>query len=192
MSLHCYSIPSLALSRCRGLPAILVGFIVILASIFQVHAADLGVVNLRMTATLVANTCTISHSSLSKTVDMGTWATKQLVTPQGLPPVRFTINLENCGGLSSGVAVSFSGKADSDNNTLLALTTGKGAASKVAIAILDKDRNRIPLGRASAITPLAGGAANASLVFYSQYVATARPVTAGAANADATFTLDYQ
>ncbi|MDL4455013.1 fimbrial protein [Klebsiella michiganensis] len=156
--------------------------------------ADLGEINLRVTATLVANSCTVSPDSKNKTVDMGTWATKQFIaTPQGVPPVRFALNLENCGGAASGVKVSFTGTPDKDDNTLLALNAGAGAATNLGIAILDKDRNRIPLVKPSTVYPISAGAARVSMVFYGQYVASAgKPVTPGSANADATFTLDYQ
>ncbi|MDK1705088.1 fimbrial protein [Serratia rubidaea] len=170
----------------------------ILSAVLAVAApaahADLGVTNMSITATLVANTCTVSADSKDKTVDMGTWATKQFAaTPKGVPPVRFVLNLENCGGAASGVAVSFNGTADKDDNSLLALNTGSGAATNLGIAILDKDRNRIPLGEDSNVYPISAGATSVPLVFYGQYVASnGKKVTPGTGNADATFTLNYQ
>lgn len=189
MLLHRYS--KSILGAGRRLPLIVAGFIAALAGASLAHA-DLGAVNLSMTATLVANSCEVSPDSKDKTVDMGIWATKQFASTPTLPPVRFTLNLENCGAGASNVAVTFNGTADTSDGTLLALNSGGGTASKVGIAILDKDRNRIPLGQPGPLMPLTPNAANVSLVFYSQYVATGGQVTAGAANADATFTLDYQ
>ncbi|MDL4454798.1 fimbrial protein [Klebsiella michiganensis] len=154
------------------------------------EAAD---VTVQVVGNLVANSCTVSPDSKNKTVDMGTWATKQFVaTPLGVPPVRFVLNLENCGGAVSGVKVSFTSTPDKDDNTLLALNTGAGAATNLGIAILDKDKNRIPLGKPSSVYSITPGAASVPMVFYGQYVATVGRVTPGTANADATFTLDYQ
>jgi len=167
--------------------------LVLLVGVSAPVYAGLGQINLRMTATLVANSCTVSPDSKSKTVDMGSWATKQFIgTPLGVPPVRFALNLENCGG-TSGVKVSFTGTPDKDDNTLLALNTGSGAATNLGIAILDKDKNRISLGKPSTVYPISAGTAKVSMVFYAQYVAsTGKTVEPGTVNADATFTLDYQ
>ncbi|NLU17061.1 MAG: fimbrial protein [Serratia liquefaciens] len=189
MSLHRYS--KSILGAGRHLRLIAVGVFATLTGTSLAHA-DLGSINLSMTATLVANSCEVSPDSKDKTVDMGTWASKQFASTPTLPPVRFTLNLENCGAGASNVAVTFNGTADTSDSTLLALNSGGGAATKVGIAILDKDRNRIPLGQPGPLMPLTPNAANVSLVFYSQYVATGGQVTTGAANADATFTLDYQ
>ncbi|MFE8047142.1 fimbrial protein [Brenneria goodwinii] len=154
--------------------------------------ADLGATNMQLTATLVSNSCSVSVVSQEQTVNMGTLATKAFSAGKaGAPPVRFAINLENCGSAVSSVSATFSGAADANDATLLALNADS-IATHVAIAILDKDRNRIPLGNASEQYPLTAGVSDAQLVFYGQYVATQDSVTAGSANGDATFTLNYQ
>ncbi|MBU5412435.1 fimbrial protein [Serratia ureilytica] len=154
--------------------------------------AELGKVNLRITATLVANSCTVSTSSKHKIVDMGSWSTKQFsATSQKTPPTLFSIKLENCSATTTGVTTTFNGVADSVDATLLAVS-GANSAQNIAIAILDKEQSRIPLGQGSKVYGLSPNASFAVLNFYSQYVATAPFVSPGTANAEATFTLDYQ
>ncbi|QTF09170.1 type 1 fimbrial protein [Brenneria izadpanahii] len=154
--------------------------------------ADLGTTNMQLTATLVSNSCSVSVASQEQTVNMGTLATKAFSEGKpGASPVRFAINLESCGSAVSSVSATFSGTADANDSTLLALSADS-SATHVGIAILDKDRNRIPLGNASEQYPLTAGVDSAQLVFYGQYVATQNDVTPGSANGDATFTLTYQ
>lgn len=154
-----------------------------------IYAAD---AYIQINGNLLSNTCAVSTDSQTKTVNMGSWATRQFsAVSRELLPVRFSINLESCGEAVSSVSTTFSGIADTDDPTLLALNT-ESTASHLGIAILDKDRNRIPLGNASEQYPLTAGVSDAQLVFYGQYVATQDSVTAGSANGDATFTLNYQ
>lgn len=154
--------------------------------------AELGATNMRLTATLVSNSCAVSVASQEQTVNMGTLASKQFSAGKAAAdPVRFTINLERCGSAVSSVSTTFSGSADASDATLLALNS-ESTAAHVGIAILDKDRHRIPIGNGSEQYPLTAGVSDAQLVFYGQYVATQNGVTAGSANGDATFTLTYQ
>lgn len=154
-------------------------------------AQAVGENQLRMTATIIANTCTVSTGSINKPVDMGRWATKQFaVSPSGTP-VLFTINLENCGADVSGVTVTFTGVADSTDGTLLAIS-GPDSATNIAIAILDNQRTRIPLGQPSPLYNLTPNSSTEALKFYGQYIATAAAVTPGKANADTIFTLNYE
>jgi minor fimbrial subunit len=170
------------------------GLVLMLLSVMSVSPqalADLGQINLIMRATLVSNACSVSAGSANQTVNLGTWAVKQFVeTPQPLPLIRFTINLVDCGPAASGVKVTFNGIQDTNNNQLFKLNAGS-TASRVGVAILDRNRNRIPPGWTSIPTQLTGNATNVPLVFFAQYVATGGVVTAGSANADATFTMEY-
>ncbi|HEJ9097418.1 S-fimbrial protein subunit SfaG precursor [Serratia odorifera] len=163
-----------------------------LALLATLHCrADLGVINISITANLVANTCSVSLASQNQTVQMGDWADKQFaVNPETLAK-PFILTLEDCDAGARGVKMTFNGTANGADSSLLALT-GAGSAQNVGLAILDKDKNRIPLGKPSGIYPLKAGPGKQNLQFYGQYVATAQPVKAGLANADATFSLEYQ
>lgn len=153
--------------------------------------ADLGQTNLQMTATLVANTCSVSTDSTGQYVDLGHWATNWFTEGKRTWPVEFAINIENCNGISAGVAVTFTGTTDAADSQLLALSADS-TATHVGVSILDKDKNAVTPGISSTIYPINKTSSRASLVFYGQYVATSDIVTAGKANADTTFTLTYE
>ncbi|MFP1744306.1 fimbrial protein [Lonsdalea quercina] len=148
---------------------------------------------IQINGNLTSNTCSVSTASQDKTVNLGSVATKQFFEggSRALTPVRFTLDLENCGASATAVSTTFTGTANKDDATLLALNSSS-TATNVGIAILDKDRNRISLGNASEQYALTASASSVQLVFYGQYVATQSSVTAGTANGDATFTLTYQ
>lgn len=149
--------------------------------------------NLILTATLVNSGCVTSMDSKSITVDMKTVAVKDFSLHKQPLPIRFAINLEKCTVETTGVVTTFSGTADANDNTLLALNGGS-TAKNVGIAILDNQGNRIPINQASTFYPLkiSSNMEKTSLVFYGQYVATGEVITPGIANADATFTFEYQ
>ncbi|MEF9675049.1 fimbrial protein [Pectobacterium aroidearum] len=154
--------------------------------------ADLGLTNMRLTATLLANSCSVSTGTQEQTVELGTWPSKQFAVGSQSPnPTRFEIVLENCGVAASGVEITFHGSAPAGDSTLLALNASS-SATNVAVAILDSERRRLPLGQPTPVYTLSANAARVPLVFYGQYVAIGTPVTVGSANADATFTLTYQ
>jgi type 1 fimbria pilin len=154
--------------------------------------ADLGNLNLVMRATLVSNACAVSIDSSNQTVRLGTWATRQFVaTPKVAPPVRFVINLEDCGQVASGVRVQFNGVPSVKDNTLFSLNSGS-AATGVGVAVLDRNGNRITPKKLSIVYPLSSSSTKFALVFYAQYVAfQGVTVTAGSANADVTFSMSY-
>ncbi|MBJ3816581.1 type 1 fimbrial protein [Shimwellia pseudoproteus] len=152
--------------------------------------AELGVINIHITANLVANTCSVSLASQNQTVNMGEWADKQFANNKTTLPKPFWITFENCDAGAQGVKIVFNGRTDPADPALLALS-GPGEAKNVALAILDK--NRIPLapGKSSSVNVLRPVAEGQPVQFYAQYVATGAPVVAGEANAEATFTVEY-
>jgi len=153
----------------------------------QAHAGRVYV-----TGSITDNTCTLSPDSETITVGMGSVSNRQFYQAgAGADWQSFTINLENCGSTASGVTVSFSGAADSQNPDLLALTAGAGNASGVGVALYNKDKSPIPLGENSQIQPLIPGQQSAHLNFYARYGADGSTVAAGTANASATFILTY-
>ncbi|EBO9655745.1 fimbrial protein [Salmonella enterica subsp. enterica serovar Berlin] len=162
-----------------------------LLSLPLLSQADLGQLNLKMTATLVADSCTVSNESAKTTVNLGSWSTKQFTSvSRESTPVPFTITLEDCDIRSRELKVFFKGNADSNDKTLLAIS-GSGLAKNIAVAILDSNRKRISLGQPSIIQKSGANQHINVLNFYGQYVATAGAVSPGTADANATFTLEY-
>lgn len=146
-----------------------------------------------VTGTITDNTCTLSPDSENIDVDMGTVSNRQFYQAgDGSAWQPFAIDLQNCGSTVSGVTVSFSGTANGRNADLLALVEGADDAAGVGIGIYDKDKNLIPLGQESEVMALSSGQASAHLQFYARYIADGSAVTAGTANASATFILAYE
>ncbi|MNC36707.1 putative fimbrial-like protein YcbU precursor [compost metagenome] len=85
--------------------------------------------------------------------------------------------------------VKFDGLADSNVNSILALSQIPGVATNVGIQLTDNKNVVVPLHTASSAYPLSVGDNN--LDFVARYYATAATVTAGPANAVSNFTIVY-
>lgn len=156
----------------------------------QVASAHDGAVY--VTGTITDNTCEVSPDSHNFTVNMGNVASKVFYRAgDGTRYEPFTIHLEKCGGAASGVTVHFEGPTDSHNPDLLALNGGISYASGMGVGIYNQDKSPIPMGKESAQTKLTPYQASVALGFYARYIADGSTVTAGTANASATFVLTY-
>lgn len=100
---------------------------------------------------------------------------------------RFTLKLSGCPDGLNTASVKFDGTSVAGDNSVLALTAG-GAAG-VGIQLSDSNQNKLPLNTDSASYSVTDG--SASMDFVARYVATSATVTAGAANAVANFTINY-
>lgn len=103
----------------------------------------------------------------------------------------FTIELNECPSTVSSVTFKYDGQNVNGDDEILALT--EGGATGVGIQIYDKNRKVIQLAKASApyeITNTGPGTSNV-LPFYAKYIQTSQTIGTGAANAVATFTVNY-
>lgn len=145
-----------------------------------------------ITGVINDNTCTLSPDSHNFTVKLGSVSNRQFYhAGDGSAWQAFTLDLQNCGSTASGVTVSFSGQTDRFNADLLALDGGADSASGVGIAIYNADKTPIALGDMSELLALLPGESSVQLRFYARYVADGSVVSAGEANATATFILTY-
>jgi len=166
-------------------------FIILVSILFSTQGnSTLSTISLKMYATLVSNSCTVSNSSKDIPIDMGSWPTRNFSSSsKKSPPVPFFIKLEHCDGLvTSGLTIKFNGN---NNDGLLSLDN-LSSAKNIGIAILDSNKNLVIIGDNNFISGSVLSSDNFTLKFFGQYVATSLPVTAGSANADATFTIEYQ
>ena len=165
----------------------------IIIHLFAVGVSATGAVahdgQVNITGSIQGNTCVVDTDSKNMTVDMGTVASKQFyeagVTTQAH---AFTIKLVKCGDAASAVGVTFHGTLDGKDSRLLAI---EGGARGVGIALLDLNRQMVPLNTESIEYPLTPGAQAVNLDFFAQYMANGATVTSGQANATATFVLNY-
>lgn len=144
--------------------------------------------NIRFTANIVNWSCNISTTSQSISVDLGTWNTRALKNSGATTtPTYFSISLSHCNNTS--LTTTFSGNPDSNDSNDLALDSAS-TATGVAIQLMESDKTALALNKASTAVPI-NGSGNATLGFYAAYVATAKKIQAGSANAEATFTINY-
>lgn len=162
---------------------------IILSASAQVKASD-GQINI--TGSINSNTCIVDSDSENMTVDMGNVASKQFYRAGATAAAQlFVIKLVKCGGTASGVSVTFNGTLDRRDSRLLAIDGGSAAATGMGIAILDLNRQIVPLNTKSVKYPLTPGLQSVNLSFFAEYMANGDKVKAGDANATATFVLNY-
>jgi len=152
---------------------------------------------------VVNGTCAVDAGSVDQTVQLGQVRANGLTKVGDFSQnVGFNIVLKDCapgaedgkgGNLPTTAAIIFSGvTASSTNTNILALqSSAAGGASNVGVQVLDRAGEPVAFDgtTASASTTLAEG--TNTIPFQARYAAFGQ-ATAGTANADATFTVQYQ
>ncbi|KAA8995379.1 type 1 fimbrial protein subunit FimA [Affinibrenneria salicis] len=147
---------------------------------------------------IVNAACAVSTNSSDQTVNLGQYRTANFTavgTYSGKVP--FTIKLEDCDPtVSSTAAVAFSGAADGTDNSVLSTSNisggSAGAAAGVGIEISDSKGAVLAPTGAVFSTPQTLITGSNTLNFNARYKSTLAAVTAGEADADATFTMQYE
>jgi major type 1 subunit fimbrin (pilin) len=149
------------------------------------------------TGEIVNAACSVSTNSDGQTVKLGQYRTTAFATAGATSAsIPFNIVLNDCDpSVSSLASMSFSGQALSTDPTLLAVNaSGDNAvvATGVGIEIMDKASTVLPPDGTtySAEQTLING--TNTFPFSARYKSTAASVTAGKANADATFAIHYE
>ncbi|WP_367672582.1 fimbrial protein [Serratia symbiotica] len=152
------------------------------------HAED-GKINFIGNVTDTA--CVISTSSASQTVNLRSVSAKNFsAAGSTASATRFDIKLTDCPDSVTSANVHFDGPTHPANSTILALNSDQ-TATNVGVAIYEHDGvTQIPIDTASADVKLSPAATN-TLEYVAKYYATEVPVTAGTANANASFTIAY-
>ncbi|HAW0893084.1 TPA: type 1 fimbrial protein subunit FimA [Escherichia coli] len=144
---------------------------------------------------LINAACTVNTESADQVVSLGQYRTDLFnsvgATSASIP---FTIELNDCDAtIAATAAVAFSGQADGNNDDLLAIVSGTNVATAtgVGIEILDNTSKTLkPDGTVfSEAQDLITG--TNILHFSARYMGTGLSATAGQANADATFIMQY-
>lgn len=149
------------------------------------------------TGQIVNAACAVSAGSTDQTVNLGQYRTANFTAVGDRSgTVPFKIQLQDCDtSVSTQASVAFSGTADSTDTTVLNVGNisggASGSASGVGIEIADQ------LGKV--LTPNGSVYSTAQnlidgvnvLNFTARYKSTAAAVTPGQADADATFTMQY-
>lgn len=136
-------------------------------------------------------------SSVSQSIDLGQFSVEDFPATGTTTKFKpFNINLKNCSRGITGTKIWFTGTADSDDPSLLALTdTGMGnenmLASGIGVELLDEDQDDVSMNNSeSVVYPLKAG--RNTLSFYIRYKSTRPVVTSGNATAVMYFDLQYE
>lgn len=138
--------------------------------------------------------CAVDAGSVDQTVQLGQVRTASLAQEGATSSaVGFNIQLNDCDtNVASKAAVAFLGTAIAGHTNVLALqSSAAGSATNVGVQILDRTGAALTLDGAtfSSETTLNNG--TNTIPFQARYFATGA-ATPGAANADATFKVQYQ
>ncbi|WP_367299508.1 fimbrial protein [Hafnia alvei] len=148
-------------------------------------------VTVNITGKVTNGTCSVSSDSIDKPVYLGSVPISLFSRGStSSPPVQFTINLENCGTISRGVQVTFTGTPDENALDYFKLSPDS-TASGIGIVITDDTRRVIPVGGTSKSYLITDGAATKSLIFYAKMAADGSALKTGTVSSSATFTTAY-
>ncbi|HGK4757613.1 type 1 fimbrial major subunit FimA [Enterobacter cloacae] len=152
---------------------------------------------IHFTGALVNTPCTVSNDSVNMTVPLGQYSLKQFKkTGDTTTRVGFNIKLNDCDTtVASKASVAFDGVPDATQKSLLAISSGGDnatSATGVGIEITDHSGTVVAPGSASFSQPHALIDGTNVLPFTARYVTTADKPTAGVADADVTFIMQYQ
>ena len=144
-----------------------------------------------VTGNLIGNTCVVSADAKEQTVPLGAIGVKQFSRAGAVSNIKtpFTLKLEECGPTFSGVKIRFSGTPDTGDPQLIKVA--EGGATGVAVQILDKDSQLIPLESQTAAYGSAGDE-SVGITFYARLAANGDTVNPGDVSATATWTTEYQ
>lgn len=150
-------------------------------------------VTVNINGTITNTTCSVSSDSIDEQVSLGHFSNASIAhVGTASQAVSFAINLENCGAVSKGVQVSFSGTPDTDVPSYFKLDPPSAdSASGFAVKLMDEDKKVIPVGNTSKTYSIANGATTKSLIFYAQMVETNSTIKTGIVRASATFKMIY-
>jgi major type 1 subunit fimbrin (pilin) len=158
------------------------------ASVSAANAAD---GTIQFNGEIIDAACTVSPSSANQTVNLGQISDKAFTgAGDTAGATAFQIDLTSCPATVSSASVKFDGTPYQGDNSALELTQGAGVATGVGIQIRNADNSVLPLFTQSQSTTLSQTGTN-TLKFNAAYVAKAAAVTAGPANATATFSVVY-
>ncbi len=165
---------------------------VMIASSFQAVSAANGTVN--FTGEIVQSTCTVVSADQTKTVVLGKYPTSAFPKTGATSGAKaFTISLEKCE--AGDYTLRFDGNTPTGNPDLLAVT---GGAKGVGVEILDNNSAIVPITQdvvaPASVTIAATGASPGTATFNlrARYRSFQDVVTAGQANSNATFTIQYK
>ncbi|MFJ5689605.1 fimbrial protein [Providencia stuartii] len=145
------------------------------------------------TGEITDSACAVDSSSQNLTVDLGKVSVKSLAAAGQIAGLKdFTIKLIDCPE-NAKVAVRFGGSRDNDDRDILQIAQAGGHATKVGIALFEKDATtQIKLFEDSKLVEFKNAAGDSvELNYVARYKATGA-ATAGKADGTAVYSIQYQ
>ncbi|UBX50608.1 fimbrial protein [Providencia alcalifaciens] len=145
------------------------------------------------TGEITDQACELASGSDALKVNLGKVSKKALPSAGSTAAAtKFTIKLINCPTTVTSASVKFDATSYPGDDSVIELKdAGKsGVATGVGIQITDNANTVVPLFTASKTYPLKDGVEN-NLDFRARYIAQTANVGVGLANANATFTINY-
>lgn len=148
---------------------------------------------IHFTGNLVNAACAVATESQEQNVALGEYRTasfKAVGDKTALIPFQIVLN-ECDTSVSTTASVTFNGQVDTTNTKLFAVSSSSNqtTATGVGIQILDTaDKEVTPASAASSVKLKDG---TNTMNYTARYVSTAATTTAGVANADVTFIVNY-
>ena len=152
-----------------------------------------GVIN--FTGEIIDSSCQVDTGSKDMTVNLGK-VNKSSFNQVGdeVSATKFSIKLTGCPTVATGTtqaAIKFEGQSVDSDDTVLALSETTGAAAGIGVEIKDWADNPISMrATPSSFMPI-GTDGTMTLNYTAYYRSTSDTVTAGVANAAASFTVVY-
>lgn len=158
------------------------------AAVSTANAAD---GTLHFNGEIIDAACTVSPASANQTITLGQVSTSAFsAVNDTAAATAFQIDLTACPASVSTASIKFDGTPYQGDTSTLALIPLPGAATGVGVRIRTATNLVMPLYTVTQPMTLAQGTTN-SMMFNASYVAKAATVTAGPANAVATFSVIY-
>lgn len=158
----------------------------------QNASASNGTVN--FTGEIIQSTCQVVSADQNKTVVLGKYPTSAFPSTGSTSGAKaFTISLEKCE--AGDYSLRFDGNTPAGFPNLLAVT---GGATGVGVEILDNNSAIVPITQdvaaPASVTVAAAGTTPGAAIFNlrARYKSYQDAVTAGQANSNATFTIQYK
>ncbi|WP_435633572.1 fimbrial protein, partial [Carnimonas bestiolae] len=143
------------------------------------------------TGELVESACNVTTDTKDQTVDLGRWPTSQFPSTGSVSTSKaFKINLENCD--AGNYTIRFDGNSPAGRPDLLAVKDG--GAEGVGIEVLDLSNATFPVSQEISDPALVqvGDDGKATVDLKARYKSFQDKVTAGKADSDATFAIEYR
>jgi len=149
-------------------------------------------VAININANVIERSCTISESSLNKTVTLQSGDVRNSLVGIPFAGTKFSISLESCPENISSVNIVFKGESDSVMSTLLKNSSETESAAKgIALGLFDDDDKKININGNEKTLEISRVSSINTFNFFARYVRVSDVYSPGKVLSVANFELSY-